>query len=1094
MSAWLVLGTATLYLAGLFALAKWGETRAARSAPHGQLRAVLHGLALGVYCSTWTVFGAIGSAVREGYGYLPIYLGPLFVALVTPFVWERLVRLKQRHRLASVADFLGARFGRGSALPALVALVSLVAVVPYVALQLTALGGSLQVLGIERPQVWVLIFAVLMVLFTLRFGVLDARALVERPGLVLVLGIESAVKLLILLGIALWASSHAGGTPGDWHAALLARGSPDLLSLAGQTLLAAGASLLLPRMFQIGVVECAALDELKLARRVFAGYLLLVSAAVLPIAALAGATASTGSDHLLISLPLARAQPALAVLAFLAGLSAASAMMIAAWLALSTMLSNDLLVPALLRLRNVASAGLVLKVRRAAVPLTASISAVWYVSTASGTLVQMGLLAFAGVAQFAPAVLAGLYTVRASAVAAFSALLVGAAAWTTMLVLPYLHGASLSSGELTRRALLALALNALTLTLISLLKPATLRQALRAADFLSSAAAEPAALSTLTAVRADDLYALLENLLGKQHFAQALSAHYGAALPKPTTLASQTLLAAAVQAITEVFGSASARELIVRGLSGKSLNMHEVLSALDQSSSRYRINAQLLSTTFEHMHQAVSVVDSELRLAAWNRRYEALFAWPPGLLEPGQPIADLIAHGARMSQLDDSQVAARIARRLAQLRAATAYRSVRTLPDGRTLDVRGEPLPEGGFVTTFFDISESVRSARALEEANVLLEERVAARTLELQRLGELKNQFLAAASHDLLQPLSAARLYLAAAQSVAGAEHTLLERADRALGASEELLSGLTDLARLETGQLQPELRAIDLAALLGALAAQSQVLAEQRGIRLQLHPCTAWIVSDPRLLQRIVQNYLSNALRYTARGSVLIGARRCGPDAVRIVVYDTGPGIAEELLPRLFGELNASASVSPWGERGLGLGLSGSKRLADALGHPVAVRSQPGRGSAFSVTVSRAPTPEPVAPATEVPRTRLSTLRVLCVDDHPDVLSALLALLSRWGVQVLTVASAEAALLEIARAPFDLALVDFALGPGHPNGLQLIAELRTHAPDLRAALVTAETDPQLPTQCAAANVALLRKPVRPAALRALLESLASG
>jgi len=1091
MSALSILTFGGVYLLALYGLARWGERQAGQGALRGRRRAFVHGLALGVYCSTWTVFGAIGSAVREGYAYLPIYLGPLLVTLVTPFVWERLVALKQRHRLASVADLLGARYGRG-ALPALVALISFVAVVPYVALQLTALDGSLHVLGITSATVWVLLFAALMVIFTLRFGVIDARTLVERPGLILVLAIESAIKLLILLLLALWAWSLTADTPLDWHRALAARAEVDTFSLLGQTILAAAASLLLPRMFQVGVVECAEPGELRLARWVFAAYLLLVSIAVLPIAAHAGAQTLAGSDHLLISLPLERAQGVLALLAFLAGLSAASAMMIAAWLALSTMISNDLVVPLLLRGGVPLAANRVLKIRRGAVILTALMSVLWYLGASAGTLVQMGLLAFAGVAQFAPAVIAALYVPRSSGHASLMAMMAGALAWTVLLVVPYLSGDLPSTAEQTRNALLALAINAGVLVAVSVLRPASLRQRLQAQNFLAPARSDAPSLPALSGVRADDLYALLENLLGAQRYANAMGAHYRAPLPASDSPATQDLLNAAVLAVADVFGSSSARELIARGLSGRALSMDAVLSALDQSSARYRMNAQLLRATFEHMHQAVSVVDSELRLAAWNQPYERLFEWPTGLLEPGQSIGGLIAHAARASGLDEAAIATRVQRRLAQLQQATSYRSVRKLPDGRTLEVRGEPLPEGGFVTTFFDITESVRAARALEEANARLEERVAARTRELQRVGELKNQFLAAASHDLLQPLSAARLYLAAAQASAGTERTLLERADSALAASEELLTGLTDLARLETGQLQPEFGPVDVAALFASLDAQAQALAGQRGLRLQVQTTRTWVHSDPRLLRRIVQNYLANALRYTARGGVLVGVRRRSGERLEIMVCDSGPGIGAELLPLLFGDLDRSASVSPWGERGLGLGLSGAKRLADALGHTVSVHSRPGHGSCFSVIVPLLPAPELAAPLVETPRSRLEALHILCVDDHPQVLASLVALLTRWGAQVIPIGSAAAALALIENQPIDVALVDYTLGANSINGLQLIAELRRHRPGLRVALVTAELDPELPARALAAAVPMLKKPVRPAALRALLESFA--
>lgn len=1091
MSESLILVFAAAYLLGLFVLARWGERRALSSAIQGRTRAVVHGLALGVYCSTWTVFGAIGSAVREGYAYLPIYLGPLLLALLAPWLWERLVRLKQRHRLASIADLLGARYGGSKLLPAVVALLCLATVVPYVALQLTAIGGALRALGVQSAVVWVLAFALLMVLFTLRFGVRDARTMVERPGLVLVLGIESAVKLVVLLGLSLWAWSISADAPLDWHAALAARAPYQPLTLLGQTLLAAAASILLPRMFQIGVVECADVAELSLARRVFAGYLVLVSIAVLPLAALAIATMGSGSsDYLLISMPLQRGNEVLALLAFVAGLSAASAMMIAAWLALSTMLSNDLLVPLLLRGGVQVSAPRVLQVRRFAVVLTATMSSLWYLGSGAATLVQMGLLAFAGVAQCFPALLAALYAPRSSANAVTAAVVVGALSWLLLLLLPALQGVALTTAEITARAMLALALNLATLLALSARYPASLRARLTAARFLSGTHVAADALAASIAVRADDLYVLLERLLGSAHFRTALQAQFGAALPAPQVAATPGVLAAAERAVAEVFGSASARELLARGLSGRALDMDQVLSALDQSSTRLRVGAQLLNATFDHMHQAVSVVDAELQLAAWNRRYELLFDWPPGLLTPGRPIADLIQHAARASGLDDAQTQARIARRLAQLRAATPYRSVRNLPDGRTLDVRGEPLPEGGFVTTFFDISESVNAARALEEANIRLEERVAARTRELQRQGELKNQFLAAASHDLLQPLSAARLYLAAAQSQAGEERSLLERADAALAASEELLSGLTDLARLDSGALKPQISAVDLDQLLISLSAQLQALAQQRGLRLRVRKSNAWVSSDPRLLRRIVQNYLANAVRYTARGGVLLGVRRDGAHGLRIVVSDTGPGIDAATLPRLFGTLERSAAISPWGERGLGLGLAGCKRLADVLGHAVRVASRVDRGSSFSVTVPRvsAPTIQPDPQAG--PISRLRSLKILCIDDNAEVRSALEVLLKRWGATVWLAESVEQAKAVLAAQAIDVVLVDFALGADVPDGLALIQTLQATFPALKFALVTAETDPALPALAAAQAVPMLRKPVRPAALRALLES----
>ncbi len=1081
----LVLITVTLYLLGLYALARWGERQAARGALSGRKRAWIHGLALGVYCSTWTVFGAIGSAVREGYAYLPIYLGPIALALFAPTIWERLVRLKQRHRLASVADFLSARFGRNAALPALVALISLAAVVPYVALQLAAVDGSLAALGFAKPAIWTCVFAGLVVSFTLRFGVLDARTLVERPGLILVLGIESAVKLAIVIALALWAASNSETSALDWHRALHAQTPNQPIMLAGQVLLAAAASLLLPRMFQVGVVECADVGELRLARRVFAGYLLLVSVAVMPIAALAGYVGGSGADFVLISLPIALQQPNWALLAFIAGLSAASAMMIAAWLALSIMLSNDLVVPLMVRSKMTVSAQRVLAVRRTSVAAAAVMSLFWYLGVDGGTLAQTGLLAFAGVAQFAPPLLAALFFPRSSAKAVLAGLGAGAGVWALLMLWPSLTGAALSSASLTERALLALALNSATCMLLSTWRPASVRARLHAADFLATATLPRTFIPT--AVRVDDIYALCESLLGK-NYRHALALHHDGLLLPGEGQASAQLLAAAERSVAEVFGSASARELIADGIRGAALDVDAVLRALDQSMSRYRVNVQLLEATFEHMHQAVSVIDAQLQLAGWNRQYEALFAWPAGMLEHGRPIADLIAYAAHVSGLDAAQVEIRVARRLHQLRTATGYRNLRTLADGRSLDIRGEPLPEGGFVTTFFDVSESVRAAAALQAINTQLEQRVAERTRELLRLAELKNQFIAAASHDLLQPLSAARLYLAAEHNRLSGS-VLLQRADSALAVTEELLGGLTDLARLETGQLKPERSAFALQPLLDSLHAQAQELAEQRGLFLRVRPSAEWVDSDPRLLRRIVQNFVANSLRYTARGGVLIAVRRQGSN-VAIMVYDTGPGMDENLRATLFNPHDASAAISPWGERGLGLGLAGCKLLADALGHHVAVASRVNRGSCFSVSVPRALPRLLTANTVSERGARLQNVHALCVDDHADVRMAMRSLLESWGVNVHSAANSAQALAQLAAHAIDLALVDFSLGEAQ-SGLDLITLMQQLKPGLHCVLVSAERDPELPARAAAVGITLLKKPIRPAALRALLESL---
>lgn len=1055
---------ASLYFLALFGLAHLGDRFASRRSLPGTLRQWILGLALGVYCSTWTVFGAIGTATRDGLGYLPIYLGPLFLVLLAPTLWERMVALQQRHQIGTLADFLGARFGRDPLIAALAALLCLLAVVPYVALQLRALNGSFAALGVPQAEALTLGLLAIVIVFTLLFGVRDASAVQRRPGLVLVVAVESVLKLVILIAIALWAANAPA------ERADLSLPAPSIATFAFQTILAALAVMLLPRMFHIGVVECQQPGDVRGARWVFAGYLVLVSLAVLPIAKLAMAQSASG-DFLLISLPLGRGQEALAMLAFVAGLSAASAMIIVSLLALSTLVSNSLSTPLLLRLGWPASAGAVLLHRRAAVIVVASVSLLWFRADAGkSTLAQMGLLAFAAVAQLAPILWAGISGDRTRAYAARLALGVGACGWLFALWLPELLApGERSQAELALRAIVVLVLN-IAVLLLAQLWPAPLRERSAASAFLSVADAG----ETTTRVPLDDVRLLLDRVLGSAAASAALG-------ERRVGYASSAQLQAAERALSAVLGN-SAREVLTHTLGGHTAGVNAMLDALDQSARRVRSTESLLKATFEHMHQAVSVVDGELRLVAWNAPYERLFDWPEGLLDVGRPIADLLQVAAQQSGLDPAAAAVRTERRLQLLKQATPYRSLRHLPDGRWLDVRGEPLPGGGFVTTFFDVSDSVRQQQALEEANVQLEKRVAERTRQLAQAYEEKNRFIAAASHDLLQPLSAARLYVSAARD--SDDSPLLARIDAALCASEDLLGGLTDLSRLDTGQLKPNIEAVALEPMFAALIEQYAPVADRRGLRLRHVATRLSVQTDARLLRRILSNFLANAVRYTARGGVLLGARRRGGLA-HIVVVDTGPGIDADQAQGIFDD-RSGGGISPWGERGLGLGLAGCRRLAQVMQRTLDLKSTPGHGSAFSLSlpISAPRVDIAVDVASEQP-----SLSLLVLDNDPEVLASLCTLLRSWRMRVHPASNCTAASAILASEKIDWAIVDYALGEPI-TGLDWIAAERAQWPGLRAALLTAEGDPDLPLQCKALGVQFLKKPGRPAALRATLSA----
>jgi len=414
----------------------------------------------------------------------------------------------------------------------------------------------------------------------------------------------------------------------------------------------------------------------------------------------------------------------------------------------------------------------------------------------------------------------------------------------------------------------------------------------------------------------------------------------------------------------------------------------------------------------------------------------------------------------------------------------------------------------GGFVTTYTDITEFKRNEQALLDAKQGLEERVAHRTrelsasLEAQRLAKQeaeaanmsKTRFFAAASHDLLQPLNAARLFVSALESQARAHPEMQElasRIDASMRAAEELLNDLLDSARLDSGVLKLDISSFPIIDLLEELRRQYAPLAQARHLRLCIVGCSEVVRSDRLLLRRIIQNYLSNALRYTERGGVVVGCRRRGAE-LEIAVYDTGPGIAAHQRQEMYAEFSRLEHDSPWGEKGLGLGLSICDRLARLMHHTLSFYSHPGRGSMFGVRVMRdvaARRARRIVPQLPSPDLGdLRGLRVLCVDNDSAILDGMEALLAQWGVKMLKARNSAEATLLCTQSGIDTILADYHLGDG-VDGIELLCRMRkSRIPALTAALISADHDAELVLNARNAGFPLLHKPLRPAALRALL------
>ncbi|HHQ4448505.1 TPA: hybrid sensor histidine kinase/response regulator, partial [Aeromonas hydrophila] len=545
-------------------------------------------------------------------------------------------------------------------------------------------------------------------------------------------------------------------------------------------------------------------------------------------------------------------------------------------------------------------------------------------------------------------------------------------------------------------------------------------------------------------------------------------------------------------------------------LQGRNMQLEEIATIVDEASDVFRFNRGLLQGAIEHMGQGISVVDRELKLVAWNRRYIELFHYPPGLIQVGRPIEEIIRYNAEQGLCGPGDVEAHVARRVAFMQRGSQHISARERPDGRVIEMQGNPMPAGGFVMTFTDITPFRDAERVLREANEHLEARVAERTHELselnrqlllvnqqvERANHSKSRFLAAVSHDLTQPLNAAKLFTSSLLEMlppADEPARIARHIDDALGATEDLITDLLDISRLEAGKFKAKKLDFALRDVFDNLKAEFGVLAQAGGIQFSVVESGVAVYSDVRLLRRVLQNFLTNAFRYNPGGRVLLGCRRLG-DKVRIEVWDNGPGIPADKQEAIFDEFSRLDHSRTAREQGLGLGLAIARGIALVLGHNLTLRSWPGAGSVFAITLNLATRPvatTQVAAPTQRD-SQLEGIRVLCIDNESDILIAMHSLLGRWGCEVVCAQSLVQAEDLIAGGFLpQLVLSDYHLDDGK-TGLQALHMLRlAHGNDIGGIIISADRKSELQAQIREHGYGYISKPVKPLKLRALMNSI---
>lgn len=504
-----------------------------------------------------------------------------------------------------------------------------------------------------------------------------------------------------------------------------------------------------------------------------------------------------------------------------------------------------------------------------------------------------------------------------------------------------------------------------------------------------------------------------------------------------------------------------------------------------------------LQATLDTLSEGVCLFDAQRRMQAWNEGLVRVLD-----LGGGELMRQVESHEA-LIQWCAEHLGLQCADALAWREGTTSQLSADCLMAGRNFVIRSVPLSSGGMVFTFDDVTDHVRLQRSLTETAELLERRVTERTAELsevnRQLVEAKNEaetanrsktsFLAAASHDLLQPLNAARLFVSAMDGLSLPDRagSLVQQASTALDSVEDLLEALFEISRLDAGAIQPEISTHSLGGLLHALRVEFGPLAVAGGLQFDVADTGLWVRSDARLLRRVLQNFVSNAIRYTEAGSVIVEVREHGSN-VRVTVRDTGPGIAPQDREEIFGEFRRVGKTQKIPGKGLGLAIV--RRVSTMLCHAIELDSTVGSGSAFSITLPRV-APVAVMNAVEAGQGASSGTGglVIVIDNDPAILAGMEALLENWGLEVITARdpSDPAAVAGLRQAPAML-IVDYQLDDGL-TGDEAIAQLRENAgKDIPAMVITADRSEETKAHLSALALPILNKPVKPAQLRALL------
>lgn len=1081
----------------------------------------------------------VGQVAASGAWLAPVYIGTI---LCFVFAWPmllKMLRICKQQNLTSIADFIACRYDRSPKVAATVAMIALLGTIPYIALQLRAISTSFDLLTGSYQSGINTTFAVTLVLicFSILFGTRQIAASKQNRGLVLAIAFSSIVKLIALTAIGLFVTFYLF----DGFSHLLSQQPERAPAATGNTiyyaisqaLLGIVTIFILPQQFHMMVIENHHENELKTARWLYPTYLILINIFILPIA-IAGQVAFPGgsvdADTFVLTIPLFYQQAWLGIIAFIGGLAAATSMVIVATIVLSTMITTEVVNPLLLRtrldiLRKITEiSGMLLTLRRAAIAVILMLAfAFERLINQQNHLASIGLLSFVLLAQFAPAVVGALYWRKATTNAAFWGLISGSVAWLYCLLLPTLLPESTwvlngpwdiswlkptaifgmtSLDTVSHGVFISLLVNVFFYVFLSLYSSRSVGEKLQAELFLNRQQGHLERNLTI-----EDLYNLLRRFISQQS-ADNLIAQLDNKRNRQQIAATDLVEYTQLQ-LAGVLGSASTRMVMKAASTQQDMPLEDVVSIVDEASQIFQFNRELLQAGVENIEQGISVVDADMRLVAWNHRYIELLDYPKDLVKAGTPIEELLLFNVKRGVLKGEDSALMINRRIDHMRAGNSHHFQRIMPNNMVLEIRGQAMPGGGFVSTFSDITAHIEAEKALQLANETLEKRVASRTQELasakaeaEAANSSKTRFLAAASHDLMQPFNALTLFTSMLkQKVKTTElEGLADHIQDSLNVVEALLSDLVEISRLDGSHQKLTLTRFPINELLRPLNNEFTVIAKQENIDFSCQFSQCFIESDQRLLRRIIQNFLSNAIHYcpdntASKPRILLGVRRV-KNKIRIEVWDNGPGIPEDKQVTIFQEferLEQGRDVP-----GLGLGLAISERIARLLGLTISLKSTVGRGSVFAIDVPRARvnTEHLTAFVQSIEDNTHSELEhkcVLVIDNESLVVTAMTSQLEEWGCRVITATDEASMILALGAetAKPDMIIADYHLDR-HINGVDVITKLFADRKwQIPCIICSADPSERVRQHTSNAQFYFLRKPVKVLALKRLLRQL---